>query len=247
MALDSTTILVAAAVLLAAYVKGATGMGFPLIATPMLTLLLDIRTAIVMLIIPNILMDLAQIFRKSFPIAIFRRFFWLLLFTVFGVFMGTKTLVVLPLWVLNLILGCIILIVLASSLFQFTPRVSSRAEACLSPVMGILGGFIMGMTNVMGPPMAVYLYSLKLNKTEFVQTISTIFIMTKIWQVLAISTWNLFTAPTMRFSLLSTVFILMSFYLGLKTHDRVNQKTFNHAVRILLLITGAGLIVRAIT
>ena len=65
MSFDETTLLVAAALLLAAFTKGTTGMGFPLIATPMVTLLLDIRTAIVILIIPNIIMDITQMFRGS--------------------------------------------------------------------------------------------------------------------------------------------------------------------------------------
>jgi len=60
MFLDQTTILVGVFLLLAAYVKGTTGMGFPLIATPMVVLLLDIRTAITILIIPNIVMDIGQ-------------------------------------------------------------------------------------------------------------------------------------------------------------------------------------------
>ncbi|MCZ6670919.1 MAG: hypothetical protein O6947_07810, partial [Acidobacteria bacterium] len=44
-------------------------------------LLLDIRTAIVILIIPNILMDITQILRRGFPADVFRRFAWLLLLT----------------------------------------------------------------------------------------------------------------------------------------------------------------------
>jgi len=67
MPLDLTTLLVGAALLLAAFVKGTTGFGFPLIATPMVALLLDIRTAIAILVIPNIVMDIGQIFRGGFP------------------------------------------------------------------------------------------------------------------------------------------------------------------------------------
>jgi len=90
MSFDLTTLLVAAALLLAAFTKGTTGMGFPLIATPMVTLLLDIRTAIVILIFPNIVMDITQIFRGSLPREILRRFSWLFFFTVGGVFSGDK-------------------------------------------------------------------------------------------------------------------------------------------------------------
>ncbi|MFQ5902710.1 MAG: TSUP family transporter, partial [Candidatus Binatia bacterium] len=177
---DQTTILVAVSLLLAAYVKGTTGMGFPLIATPMVALLLDIRTAIVILIIPNILMDITQIFRGAFHAAIFRRFAWFLLLAVAGVFLGTKVLVTLPIWALNLALGIMVLAFVASNFLRFSFQVSSHAEGILSPVGGLASGFLIGITNAGGPAIAVYLYSLRLAKTEFIKSIATIFLVNKV-------------------------------------------------------------------
>ena len=74
MSFDLTYILVGVALLFAAFVKGASGMGFPLIATPTVALLLDIRVAITILIIPNIVMDVTQVFRGGFPFDVLRRF-----------------------------------------------------------------------------------------------------------------------------------------------------------------------------
>ena len=68
MSFDLTQLLVGAALLLAAFVKGATGLGFPLIATPMVALLLDIRTAVTVLILPNLLMDSAQVISRRLSI-----------------------------------------------------------------------------------------------------------------------------------------------------------------------------------
>jgi len=246
MSYDSTTILVAAALLVAAYVKGTTGMGFPMIATPMVALLLDIRTAITILIIPNIVMDIAQVFRGSFPTAIFRRFIWLLLLTVLGVFLGTKVLVTLPIWVLNLTLGVMVLAFVASSLFRFDFQISPHLEGMLSPLVGIIGGFLNGMTNAAGPPLAIYLYSLQLPKVEFIKSIATIFIITKVSQLIAVSTWNLFTPSTLGLSLEVTLFILLGFYAGLKTQDRVNQQVFNRGLLVLLFVIGVVLVVRSV-
>lgn len=67
MAYDFTYPTVALALLVAAFVKGATGLGFPLIATPTVALLLDIRTAVTILILPNLFMDSAQVIRDGFP------------------------------------------------------------------------------------------------------------------------------------------------------------------------------------
>jgi uncharacterized membrane protein YfcA len=243
---DQKTILVAAALLLAAFVKGTTGMGFPLIATPMVALLLDIRTAITILIIPNIVMDITQVFRGSFPAAVLRRFAWLLLLTIIGVFLGTKVLATLPLWILNLSLGVMVLAFVASTLLRLDFDISPRAEGVLSPVVGLVGGFLNGMTNAAGPALAVYLYSLKLQKTNFIKSISIIFIITKMSQLVAVSTWNLFNWATLRLSLEVTLFILLGFYVGLKTQDRVNQQTFNQGLLVMLFAIGVILVVRSL-
>lgn len=246
MSFDLTTIGVAAALLLAAFVKGTSGMGFPMIATPMVALLLDIRTAVVILIIPNLLMDATQIFRGSLSIEIFRRFKWLLLWTILGVFLGTKLLVMLPAWILNLTLGLTILAFVGWSLMRVELRISPRLEKILSPIVGIVGGFLNGMTNAAGPAPAIYLYSLRLPKVEFIKSIATIFIVTKLAQLAAVSTWNLFDRATLELSLGVTLFVLAGFYLGLKAQDRVNQQTFERALLTILFVIGVVLIWRAV-
>jgi len=246
MTFDYTTVLVALAVFFAGYVKGATGMGFPLIATPMLTLILDVRLAIVVQLLPGVLMDLGQVFRNGLPTAIIRRFAPMFFFAVAGVFLGTWKLATLPLWQLNLILGTLVTFFAILGWCRFTLTSSSRAESILSPVVGFVGGFLLGVSNSMGPPVAVYLHSLKLDKTEFVKAIGTVFIMTKFWQIVAIATWNLFSFAAFKMSLFVTSFVLVSFYLGLKTHDRVDQATFNRLILVLLSVIGVSLIYRAL-
>ncbi len=246
MFLDQTTILVGVFLLLAAYVKGTTGMGFPLIATPMVALLLEIRTAVTILIIPNIVMDSAQILRRGFPAEVLRRFAGMLWLVVLGVFLGTKALVALPMWILNLTLGTVVLVFVISNLFPLDYQIPRRLESILSPVVGLLGGFIMGMTNAGGPVFAIYLYSLRLPKTEFIKSIATIFIINKVSQLIAVSTWNLLTLSTLRLSAVVTLYVLLGFYLGLKSQDRVNQKTFNRVLLSLLFVIGVTLMVRAL-
>jgi len=246
MSFDPTTIGVAAALLLAAFVKGASGMGFPMIATPMVALLLGIRTAVVILIIPNLIMDATQIFRGSLSVEIFRRFKWLLLWTILGVFLGTKVLVMLPEWILNLTLGVTVLAFVAWSMLRVELRISRRLEKILSLVVGIVGGFLNGMTNAAGPVPAIYLYSLRLPKVEFIKSIATIFIVTKLSQLAAVSTWHLFDTATLELSLGVTLFVLAGFYLGLKAQDRVNQETFNRALLLILFAVGVVLIWRSV-
>jgi len=247
MSFDLTTVLVGVALLFAAFVKGTSGMGFPLIATPMVTLLLDIRVAITILIIPNIVMDITQIFRGGFPYAAFRRFGWFFLLTVIGVFVGTKVLVTLPLWALNLGLGVMVLVFVVSSWLRCEFTISPRLEKILNPPAGFISGFINGLTNAAGPVLAIYLYNLKLEKREFIKSIATMFMVTKLSQLAAVSTWNLFNRSTLALSLVVTLFILLGFYAGLKTQDRINKETFSRWLLLLLFIVGVTLILRALT
>jgi uncharacterized membrane protein YfcA len=247
MSFDLTNVLVGLALLLAGFVKGASGMGFPLIATPTVALLLDIRIAITILIIPNIVMDVAQVFRGGFPFAVIRRFGWFALTTLIGVFLGTKVLVTLPLWVLNFCLGVMVLVFVVSTWLRFEFTISPLLEKKLALPVGLVSGFLNGMTNAAGPALAIYLYSLRLPKREFIKAIATIFIITKLSQLIAVSTWNLFNWQTLTVSLGVTLFVLLGFYGGLKIQDHINQQNFSRGLIFLLFLIGVILVFRALT
>jgi uncharacterized protein len=195
------------------------------------------------LILPNLFMDSAQVIRDGFPYAIFRRFKGLIAPTIIGVFLGTLVLVKTPLWMLNLCLGAMVLIFVLASMFKW----GAQREKFLSPLFGLLSGFLNGVTNAAGPALAIYLYSLRLDKRTFVKSLATIFVTTKLSQLIAISTWNLFNWYTMKLSVLVLLFSLAGFYTGLKTQDRVDQAVFNRGLLVLLALIGLLLIVRAAT
>jgi len=58
------------AVFVAGTVKGTAGLGFPTLATPLLSLTVDVKTAVVLLILPNIVMDGIQFSRRGAPIGL---------------------------------------------------------------------------------------------------------------------------------------------------------------------------------
>jgi uncharacterized membrane protein YfcA len=103
------------------------------------------------------------------------------------------------------------------------------------------------MTNAAGPALAIYLYSLRLDKRVFVKSIATIFITTKLTQLVAISTWNLFNWDTIKLSIQVLLLTLAGFYAGMKAHDRINQINFNRGLLMLLSLIGVILIARAVT
>ena len=89
-----TAILTAGIVLLAALSKGPSAW-IPYSWTPLLSLVMDVKAAVVVLILPDIVMDGLQFARRGAPMATVRRFAVLLVFGAVGTVVGTRLLVAL--------------------------------------------------------------------------------------------------------------------------------------------------------
>lgn len=239
------TILGAGAVLVSAFVKGAIGFGFPTLATPLLSLVTDVKTAVVVLIIPNIVMDGLQFIRQGPSLTIVRRLALLLAFGAVGTVIGTRLLVVLPSRAVTLILGGVILIFVILNLVRVAPRVPADWERRLAPVVGLAAGLVGGITNVPGTPLVMYFFALGMDKPDFVRSVALSFVVYKLVQLGAVGYYGLLTGTIVSVSLALTVVALAGFALGLVVQDRLDQATFNRAVLTFLGALGLWLTLRA--
>src|SRR5262249_21281785 len=163
MAVVPTALVSAAAVLLAAFVKGAISFGFPPLATPLLALVMDVKSAIAVLIVPNIVMDAAQLFRLGDFGGVARRMSVLLVFGAAGTVLGVWLLVLLPPSVTTLVLGVFALVFVATNLTRMQPVVPPGWAGWLAPPVGVIAGVLGGVTNGPGLPLVMYFYALRLS------------------------------------------------------------------------------------
>jgi uncharacterized protein len=236
----------ALAILVAAFVKGAVAFGFPLVATPLLALAVGVKTGVAVSIIPNIVMDSAQLVRRGRALATVRRMLWLILFSMVGMWLGTRLLVVLPGRVAMLVLGVFVLAFAIVNNTGLALRVPPAWERWLSPPVGLVAGVLGGLTNVPGTPMVLYFVALGLDKYEFVRAIAVTFIVVKVVQLGAVIWYGLLDARLLAVSLGFSVVALTGFALGARVQDRLPARIFNRAVLAVLLITGGWLIYRAL-
>jgi hypothetical protein len=244
--MDLTWVAVTAAFLVASFVKGTTGMGFPLIATPMVALLVDIKVAYALLVLPNIVMDALQIARGAWPWHLWRRLAWMLGTTVLGVFLGTRILLSVPERVIYLALAATILLFLGVISLRVRLVALSRWEAWLGPTVGLANGILAGITNVPGPLPALYLLGLDFEKRDFVKGLASIVLTAKLSQMAAISRWGLYTWEIVGWSAGLAGAALVGFGAGLRVHDRVPQATFGRVVHLLLFGMGVVFIYRGL-
>ena len=232
--------------LLAAIVKGAIGFGFPTLGTPLLALVVDVKTAVAVLVIPNMVMDGLQL-RRSGPIGDApRRLAPLLLFTMIGTVIGTKLLVALSPRTATMILGVFILGYVLLDLARFSPRVPPSWELTLAAPVGLAAGIMGGITNAPGTPIALYLVALGMEKKEFVRSIAFTFLVVKGVQLVTLVWYGLLTWSLAVVSLGLAATGLAGFALGLKLQDRLDQRSFSRAVLIFLAALGVWLLVRTL-
>ena len=234
----------AAVVLLAALVKGAIGFGFPSLATPLLSLVVDVRTAVVVLILPNIVMDTIQFTRRGAPLVTVRRFSTLLGAGAVGTMLGTRLLTLLSPRAATLTLGVFVLIFVTLNATGLSPRVPNHWEAWLSPLAGLVAGVVGGVTNSPATPLVLYFHGIGLAKHDFISAVAFTFFFYKLVQLGAVSWYGLLPLPLLWVSIGLTGVGLLGFAVGLKLQDRLDQRTFNGAVLVFLGMLGAWLVLR---
>jgi uncharacterized membrane protein YfcA len=163
--------LVALAVAASAFVKGSIGFGFPTLGTPLLALIVDVKTAFLVLIVPNIVMDGLQLARAGAPGATARRLASLVACGAVGTVLGTRLLAGFSPRTVMLILGGFIVTFVVLSVLRLSPRLPPHWEPWASPVVGFVAGIVGGITNVPGTPLVLYYYALGLSKREFVSVV----------------------------------------------------------------------------
>jgi uncharacterized membrane protein YfcA len=236
----------AAAIILASFVKGVIAFGFPLVATPLLALFVDVKTGIALSILPNIVMDAVQAGRRRGAVlATVRRLASLLPAGILGTIAGTWALVVLPGALATAILGVFVIIFVTLNVVGVTLRLAAPWEPWLSPVVGFAAGFLGGITNVQGTLLVIYFNALGMPKTEFVRSVSVCFLLFKGAQLVAVAYYGLLDWSLLGASAILTLIGLGTFVLGLKLQDMLPERAFNRAVLAFLGAIGVWLIVKS--
>ena len=221
--------------------------GFPIVATPLLAMVVDVKTAIALSILPNIVMDALQVGRGTGSLlATARRVAVLLAFGFVGTVVGTRSLLVMPPGLALAILGVVVLGFVVLNVSGASFRVPARGERWLSPPVGFAAGFLGGVTNVPGTLLVLYFHALGMGKQEFVRSVALCFMSYKVVQLVTVASYGLLTWPLLGASVALTVVGLGGFWLGLRVQDALSERVFNRGVLAFLALLGVSLLARSL-
>lgn len=167
--------LFALAFLAGGLVKGALGVGLPLVAVPLLTLGMPVPTAIGVLIAPVLISNAVQMAEGRGLRAHLRRFGGLVVVHVACIVLMVRVTLVLSPRQLGLLVAAAVLLAVALMALRPDLQISRRDERWLGYVAGAASG-VLGALSLSGPILMTYLMGLRLARDEFVGAISVIYL-----------------------------------------------------------------------
>jgi uncharacterized membrane protein YfcA len=161
--------------LIAGFVKGVVGLGLPTISLALLTLLLDLPTAMALLVVPAFSTNLWQGFIGGHLALLSRRLWPLFLAVIPFVWLGTRMFDLFEIAILTRILGCMVVIYAALSFLSLPYTLSLPLQVWLGPLCGAINGVLTGLTGSLFLPGVMYLHAIGLTRDQLVQAMGLLF------------------------------------------------------------------------
>ena len=214
--------------------KGATGAGAPIITIPVIAAFYDVRIAVIIMVIPNLLTNIGQLyqFRKT----ILPKFFTLS-FAIgggIGAFLGTILLANLSIKILTLSVAFIVIVYILLKLIVPSWKLTYEKAKKLVFLMGGFGGILQGTAGLSAPISITFLNSMKLERNQFIPTISVYFGIMSIFQMPTLYYYNFLNLEIILVSCISTLVLLSFMPIGSWIAKSVSKESFDKITLILL-------------
>ena len=214
--------------------KGATGAGAPIITIPVIAAFYDVRIAVIVMVIPNLLTNISQIYQFRKTILPLSFTFSFALGGGIGAFIGTILLINLPIKILTLSVAFIVIIYVILKIAVPSWKLTYKNAKKLVLIMGAGGGVLQGSAGLSAPISITFLNSMKLERNQFIPTISVYFGIMSIFQFPTLYYYDFFDLEIILLSLFSTVVLISFMPLGSWVAKNMSKEVFDKITLILL-------------
>ncbi len=227
-------IVVVAALALGAVGKAITGFGLPLVAVPVMAAFIGVETAVVVMVIPSGYSNLALLWEFRRSAGAVPGLGPAIGLGLCAIALGTWLLQALDPALLRLVLAGWIGVYLASRAVGLTvPPAAGRRRAVVTAAVA-LGGVCQGATGIAGPVLVTAMHALRLDRAVLVHALSAVFFSYSIAQIASMTAFGLFTTERVVQGLVAMIPVVVGTWLGLRLGRRIDARTFNVCVLVLL-------------
>jgi uncharacterized membrane protein YfcA len=236
-----------ATLLVGGVLKGATGIGAPVLAVPILSALYGVPTAVVLFSLPNFLSNGLQAWQYRATLAPAGLVWPFALAGFLGAGVGTLILVSLP--------GEALLLAMAFAVFAFIGFRLARPNWTLglqtgrriSAPVGFLAGVMFGAVGLSAPLSIPFLNALRLGRALFISTISIFFFALALMQIPMLVATGVMTGELALGSLLAVIPLWLGMPVGafLARHF-LSAETFDRLTLLIVGLIGARMFYQAV-
>ena len=227
-------------------VHGSIGFGFPMIATPLLAMVTDMKTAILYIAIPTLLINLISIYSEGNFLQAVKKFYPLALIGMIGSAIGTQILIYSSSELFKLLLAFSMFLYLLIQKFKIQMHWIREKKIISMVVFGLFAGIIGGLTNVMASILIIYSLESKHTKKEVIQSTNLCFLFGKVIQIVLFTLHGSFNQELLTISFSSLVVVAIAMFIGLKVKDKIPQESYKKVVKIVLFLIACVLVFQTI-
>lgn len=224
--ITSITAYMALIFLLAGLVKGVVGLGLPTVAMGLLSLRMPPAEAATLLLLPSFTTNVLQLAEGSNLGSLVRRLRSTLLAIFISTIVAAGILASTNSAVAIASLGGALLLYAAAGLLNFHINVTVQAERWMGPIVGIVTGFITGVTGTFVVPAVPYLAGLGLSRDELVQALGLSFTVSTVALSLGLWWHDALTLQSVSNSAIAVVPALLGMMVGGGIRRRISPARF---------------------
>jgi len=231
--------------LVAGGVKGLVGFGLPAVSLALLTLVLDLTTAMVLMLVPSFVTNVWQAAAGGNGRAIVGRIWPFLAMATATVWLGALVLVRVDMAWLSGLLGLLLVTYSTLNLGGARFALSARQEVWAGPALGAVNGVLTGMTGTFLVPGVLFLQGIGLSRDMLVQALGMLFTLSTVALAVALHGNGLLHFSYGSLSAAALVPATIGMALGQRIRKSLPEERFRRVLFIALLLLGAYIVVRS--
>ena len=238
--------LIAAAFLLAGFVKGVIGLGLPTVSMGLLAVTMPPSHALAIVIVPAVVTNIWQTFVGPYLRDIIRRLWPLMVGTVIGIWLNAGMLTGPYARYGTIVLGVLLVIYAIVGLSQFSFSVARRDEKWIGGIVGVITGVVSAATGVQVIPSMPFMQAIGMEKDELVQALGVFFMVATVALAFNLTTAGLLSASTALPGAVAMAGAFVGMSVGQAVRSRMQAEVFRHWFLIAMIFLGSYLVGSAI-
>lgn len=240
--LTTDLLMIVVAFGLGGVLKGATGVGAPFFAVPIMAVQFDVPFAVAVFLTSNVVSNVAQVhrFRANDPDRQMTRRFAIA--AVFGAVLGTLALAGFSSRVLTTTVALVVLAYVAFRLFNPHWSLSLPAATRLATPVGAIGGILQGATGLSGPVAITFVNAIGFQRPQFIYTMSLYFLLMALAQFPIQIALGIMTLDRFILGALALIPLFAGMSLGEVIGRRISRTLFDRVIMTLLSLLALRLL-----